>query len=273
MDARKKKTDRKLAKWEHLVTVYFNGKVGYDEQSKHRTLWTDSSFHMEFLSDARKKVSKWRFVNSVNKEPTPRQPPCLINLRRTLKGFQQLWALGANCEDDGGASLLAWQNYLEFVAEPDESGELTPWPEGTPQNPSGAPKIICSKNPIPEKGNVSATIALLPKSLKKKCEFLHSCPICVSFLSSDNGSSYQLSKSVSPIQEIHREVNGILNRITDSIYAKQGVQKYATNFLRREIQFDILTCRIHKDALIASFYKCSIELHILSTTSYLNRIL
>ena len=182
-------------------------------------------------------------------------------------------ALDANCEDDGGASLLAWQNYLEFVAEPDESGELTPWPEGTPQNPSSALKIICSENPIPEKGNVLATIALLLKSLKKKCEFLHSCPICVSFLSSDNGSSYQLAKIVSPIQKIQRNVNGILNRITVSIYAKQGVQKYATNFLRREIRFDILTCYIYKDALIAIFYKCSIELHILSTTSYLNRIL
>ena len=168
---------------------------------------------------------------------------------------------------------MAWQNYLEFVAEPDESGELTPWPERTPQNQSITPKIICSKNPIPEKGSVLATITLLLKSLKKKCEFLHSCPICMSFLSSDNGSSYHFAKSVSPIQEIHREVNGILNRIMDSIYSKQGVQKYATNFLRREIRFDILTCRIHKYALIASFYKCSIELHILSTTSYLNRIL
>ena len=171
------------------------------------------------MSDASKKASQWRFVNPVNKEPTPRQAPCLIALRRTLKGFQQLWAklkklgftrlktehcnqdpiahffglirdnggqsnkptcyqftghfkalvinnlthyyaLGANCEDDGGASLLAWQNYLEFLAETDESGELTPWPEGTPQNPSSAPKIICCKNSTPQEGNILATIRL-----------------------------------------------------------------------------------------------------------------
>ena len=175
---------------------------------------------------------------------------------------------GANCEDDRGAFLLSWQKYLQF--EDETSNDLIPWPKITSPNPR--PKIIGSNNPIPQKGKVLATTALLLKNLKKKAPSIDSCPTCMSLLSCGNRSS-STGVTIPPINEVHRDVNGLLDRIMNSIYANQGVQDTATKFLRREIRDDIVTCHFHRDTVFTNFLKCTIQLYILSMSLYINLIL
>ena len=64
----------------NILIDVFNGKVRNDESSIHRTLLSDSSYHMDFFCDTRKKLSKMRFVDRVTHKPVARQPPFLHNL-------------------------------------------------------------------------------------------------------------------------------------------------------------------------------------------------
>lgn len=69
----------------------FNGKVKKDESSAKRTILTDNSFHVSFFQEAIEKLGRLRYVSSTTKVPLKKQPPSLINLKDTLRGFIALW--------------------------------------------------------------------------------------------------------------------------------------------------------------------------------------
>ena len=75
----------------NILSDAFNGKVKKDPKSFYRTLFDDDSFHYDFFSDARRKLTRMRYVERDTKKPIKTQPPCLTNLIKTIDGVQLLW--------------------------------------------------------------------------------------------------------------------------------------------------------------------------------------
>ena len=69
----------------------FNGLVKRDPHSDFRTLLTDTSYHLSFFDEAISVLARMRFVNKETKKSVPKQPSCLENLVKTIRGFKKLW--------------------------------------------------------------------------------------------------------------------------------------------------------------------------------------
>lgn len=75
------------------LTDALNGKSSDEKNHPARLPITDSSYHVEFLKDAKAKVHKMRFIDPTTGKPTKIKYPCLKNLMKTIDAMIMLWKI------------------------------------------------------------------------------------------------------------------------------------------------------------------------------------
>lgn len=69
-----------------------NGEKKEDDPSYElATLFTQDSFHQQFLETAKKELRRMRFIDRETQMPVDKRMSCLENFITTVEGFQTLW--------------------------------------------------------------------------------------------------------------------------------------------------------------------------------------
>lgn len=271
-----------------------------------RELMTATSQHIAILKDAKGVLNKMRFVDKVDHRKS--EPlPSLNNLIVTIDSVLRLWNVleglgfkslntkllnqdpmenyfgrvrsqgvknhrptplqfkfiaksllmdnltsdhspGSNCAADDERFIFSWADYKE---------EITPvTPDLSIPSNVNEPNFSDNSGPLP---SIRAAAKALARFIRNK-----NCDQCKAMFDKDPGTL---------VETLVNDTRPVLKKVIAKIFTLNNIKKRALIFLKREINFDIFSCKEHRNCLVDLFLNCIIQEYINSVITYINRIL